>query len=602
LDIGATLAKSSLKKMAGRIPESAIEEIRTRADIVDVVSEYVSLKSSGKNHKGLCPFHQEKTPSFSVSEEKQIFYCFGCNAGGNVFKFLMEIESISFIDAVKKLGNRFHVPLPEQSLSPQEEKNRSERETILNLNKSATEYYSHHLRKTEGGGIARDYIKSRGFDKNTAEEFQLGWATPEWSGLLTHLKKKSTTSNQLMEKAGLITIKSATGGKRESQYDRFRNRLIFPLMDVFGNIIGFAGRIISEGEPKYLNSPETLLYTKGNHLFGLNKAKEAIRNENRALLVEGYFDQICAYQKGIKNTVALCGTALTLNQVSLLRKYTTNIVLIFDSDSAGQAAAQRGFELLLSEGLNISVVLLPQGYDPDSYIQEKGKDEFLKLVENAKPFLESLIDKTIEEGTKNATGKTAAVNKILPALSKIKSSVERTEYIRYLSEKAEVNQKSLLEDLSKYFSGKKRIEKETTDFNEKRPVLELYLIHLMLSDEQAAKEIKDQLSTDEYQDELYREIARELYSRIDENQSLRLDLILEQIDNQEIKAVLSEFGVAPMTFDEIPKAMVDCIRKIKKRNSSPKIIELRKQRNEADTAGLKERSRELHNQSREFHS
>ena len=588
--------------MAGRIPESAIEEIRTRADIVDVVSEYVSLKSSGKNHKGLCPFHQEKTPSFSVSEEKQIFHCFGCSAGGNVFKFLMEIEGISFIDAVKKLGNRFHVPIPEQSLSPREEKNRNDREIILNLNKFATEYYSHHLRKTEGGGLAREYIKSRGFDENTADEYQLGWATPEWGGLLAHLKKKSPTSEKLLEKAGLITIKPATGGKRESQYDRFRNRLIFPLMDVFGNIIGFAGRIISEGEPKYLNSPETPLYTKGNHLFGLNKAKETIRKENRVLLVEGYFDQICSYQNGIKNTVALCGTALTLNQVSLLRKYTTNIVLVFDSDSAGQAAAQRGFELLLSEGLNISVVLLPQGYDPDSFIQEKGKDKFLELVENAKPFLESLIDRTIEEGTKNATGKAATVNKVLPAISKIKSSVERSEYIRYLSEKAEVDQKSLLEDLSKYFSGKKRDVEKKIAVNEKRPVLELFLIHLMLSDEQAAKEIKGQVSTDEYQDELYREIAKDLYSRIDDNQPLRLDLILEQTDHPEIRTVLSEFGVKPMIFDEVSKAMADCIRKIKKRNRNPKIIELRKQRNEADTAGLKERSRELHNRTREFHT
>ncbi|MGV7219933.1 MAG: DNA primase [Nitrospinales bacterium] len=594
------MAESSLKKMAGRIPESAIEEIRTRADIVEVVSEYVSLKSSGKNHKGLCPFHQEKTPSFSVSSEKQIFYCFGCSAGGNVFKFLMEIESITFIDAVKKLGNRFHVPIPEQSLSPKEEKNRNDREIILNLNKFATEYYSHHLRKTEGGGLAREYIKSRGFDKNTAEEFQLGWATPEWGGLLAHLKKMSSTSEKLIEKAGLITIKPATGGKRESQYDRFRNRLIFPLMDVFGNIIGFAGRIISEGEPKYLNSPETPLYTKGDHLFGLNKAKEAIRKENRVLLVEGYFDQICSFQNGIKNTVALCGTALTLNQVALLRKYTTNIVLVFDSDSAGQAAAQRGFELLLSEGLNISVVLLPQGYDPDSYIREKGKDGFLELVNNAKPFLESLIDRTILEGTKNATGKTATVNKILPAISKIKSSVERSEYIRYLSEKAHVDQKSLLEDLGKFFSGKKRNEKESKVMSEKRPVLELFLIHLILSDEEAAKEIKNQLSPDEYHDELYREIAKNLYSRIQENQPLRLDLILEQTDNPEIKSVLSEFGVAPTTFDAIPKATADCIRKIKKRNRNPKIIELRKQRNEADEAGLRERSRELHNQTKEF--
>ena len=191
--------------MAIYIPEDKISEIKNKADILDVISEVVVLKRTGKNYVGLCPFHSEKAPSFTVSPEKQIFYCFGCSAGGNVFKFLMEIEGISFIDAVKKLGNRFHVPIPEQSLSPREEKNRNDREIILNLNNIAAEYYSHHLRKTEGGAIAREYIKSRGFDQNTAEEFQLGWATPEWSGLLTHLKKKSPSSEKLIEKAGLIT-------------------------------------------------------------------------------------------------------------------------------------------------------------------------------------------------------------------------------------------------------------------------------------------------------------------------------------------------------------------------------------------------------------
>ncbi len=258
-----TLADTHLNTFKGRIPESVIEEIRTRADIVEVVSEFVSLKPSGKNHKGLCPFHQEKTPSFSVSPEKQIFHCFGCSAGGNVFKFLMDIEGIAFIDAVMKLGHRFQIPIPERTLSPNEKRGRNERESILNLNTLAMQYYSYLLRKTEEGGQAREYIKSRGFEQNTIIEYQLGWATQDWQGLLTHLANKTRCSPKSLEKAGLITIKPATGGKRESQYDRFRNRLIFPFQDIFGNIIGFAGRVISDGEPKYLNSPETPLYRKG---------------------------------------------------------------------------------------------------------------------------------------------------------------------------------------------------------------------------------------------------------------------------------------------------------------------------------------------------
>lgn len=595
------MADAHSKTFKGRIPESLIEEIRARSDIVEVVSEYVSLKSSGKNHKGLCPFHQEKTPSFSVSPEKQIFHCFGCGAGGDVFRFLMDLEGLAFIEAVRKLGDRYQVHIPVQALSPQEERARGERESILHLNTLAAKYYSNLLRKTEEGGKAREYIQKRGFDQNTAAEYQLGWASPEWQGLHDHLINKALCSPKALEKAGLITIKPAGGGKKESRYDRFRNRLIFPYRDIFGNVIGFAGRVIADGEPKYLNSPETLLYKKGNHLFGFDKAREAIRKEDRALIVEGYFDQICAFQHGIKNTVALCGTALTLNQVSLLRKYTTNIVLAFDSDSAGQAAAQRGFDLLLNEEMNISVVLFPPGYDPDSFIREKGKETFLELVNNAQPFLENLIDKTItKEGARNSADKLAAINRLLPVLSRVKSSVERSEYIRYLAEKAEVNQNSLLEDVKKYISGKKSIVREPSAPGQNRPILELFLIHLMLADEQAAKDIRDQVSVEEFQDPLYREIAEIFYARIDENQPIHLDRVLDHTVRPEVKSMLSEIGVAPMDFDSIPKAVADCILKIKKRSSKPKIIELRKLRNEAEMAGRKERSRELHNQAKEF--
>jgi len=598
---GVTLAHAHKKTFNNRVPESAIEEVRTRADIVEVVSEFVPLKPSGKNLKGLCPFHQEKTPSFSVSPEKQIFYCFGCSAGGNVFKFLMDIEGITFIEAVSKLGHRYQVPIPERALSPKEEINRSERESILNLNTLAMQYYSYRLSKAEEGEKAREYIKSRGFGLDTVAEYQLGWATADWQGLLVHLTNKSHCSPKSLEQAGLITIKPASGGKRESRYDRFRDRLIFPFKDIYGNIIGFAGRVIADGEPKYLNSPETLLYKKGNHLFGFNKARDAIRKENRAVLVEGYFDQICAFQNGIENTVALCGTALTRNQVSLLRKHTVNIALAFDADSAGQAAAQRGFELLLDEEMNVSVVDLPQGYDPDSYIREKGREAFLSLVNKSQPFLENLIDKTImREGTKNAADKLAAVKSILPVLSKVRGSVERSEYIRYLAEKARVDQKSLLEDVKKYISGTKTVEKSARALRQKRPAVELFLLHLILADEQAAKEIRDQVSVDEFQDPLFKEIAKIFYARIDEDQPVRLDQVLDHAVQPEVKSMLSEIGIAPMGFDAIPKATSDCIVKMKKRASKPKIIELRKLRNVADKAGQAERSRDLHNQAKEF--
>ncbi len=590
------LANTSLKTHKSRIPENTIEEIRSRADILEVVSEFVPLKKAGKNYKGLCPFHSEKTPSFNVSQEKQFFHCFGCGKGGSVFNFLMEIEDIPFVDAVRKLGYRYHVPIPEKSLTPFEEKRRSERETLIELNELASNYFSGLLQDEKAGAKAREYIEARGFDPKTVMDYQLGWSPPGWRGLLDHLAGKNKYSPKLMEKAGLISIKPASGGKQESRYDRFRGRIIFPFKDVYGNIIGFGGRVISDEEPKYLNSPETPLYIKGNHLFGLHKSREAIRREDRALIVEGYFDQIGLHQHGIENTVALCGTALTLNQISLLRKYTAHVTLVFDSDSAGQAAAQRGFELLLDEGMSVSVVTLPQGYDPDSFIGEKGQESFLNLVQEAQPFILNLIDKTAAVKAENdPASKFAAINKILALLTRVKSSVERSEYVRRLAEKTGIDQKALLEDLTKQISGHKPKVEENFSKIRIEANLEHYLIHLILADESAAREIRDQVTLEAFEDPLYKEIAELFYSIIDVNQPVLLDRVMDQEVRPEIKSLLTNIGMSPINFEPISQAVTDCIVKIKKRSNKQKIIELKKLRDEAHVAGEIGRSRELHN-------
>ncbi len=317
------------------IPDHLIEEIRAQSDILDIVSANVLLKKSGQNYKGLCPFHSEKTPSFTVSPEKQIYHCFGCGAGGNVFKFVMEMEDLPFLDVVRGLASKCGVELPTFK-SGQVNAKSNERDMLLNINQKATNYFIHSL-MSEDGTSARGYLNSRGFnDKKLLTDYSIGWALPGWKNTFNLLKNKEKFSKNDILRAGLI--KQKEGADESNFYDRFRERIIFPLQDIHGNLIAFAGRVITDTEPKYLNSPETPLYIKGKHLFGFNRAKESIRKQNRALIVEGYFDQMRAHQNGIRNSVATCGTALTLEQANLLKNHTNRATLIFDSDSAGQAA------------------------------------------------------------------------------------------------------------------------------------------------------------------------------------------------------------------------------------------------------------------------
>ncbi|MZH45812.1 MAG: DNA primase, partial [Nitrospinae bacterium] len=346
------------------IPDHIIDEIRDRADIVAVISDHVVLKKAGKNYKGLCPFHSEKTPSFSVSPEKRIYHCFGCGTGGNVFKFLMEIQSISFPDAIKILAERTGIPLPRNNSDSSSDPRQKEREALRKINEAATRYFQSLLKNPEAGLSARNYLKSRHFDSKTLERYRVGWAAPSWRGLLTHVQQKGSVAQEQLIKSGLVTKKE----DGSSVYDRFRGRVIFPIKDLHSNIIGFGGRSIDEeNQPKYLNSPETPLYQKSETLFGMDQAKLAIRKENQVILVEGYFDQMRAVQNGIEHVVATCGTALTPKQASILRNHAETAVLVFDSDSAGRSAAEKGFDILLEQGLNVKIVVLPEGQDPDLF-------------------------------------------------------------------------------------------------------------------------------------------------------------------------------------------------------------------------------------------
>jgi len=573
------------------IPENIIDEIRSRSDIVEIVSETVVLKKAGKYFKGLCPFHSEKTPSFTVSPDKQIYHCFGCSAGGNVFKFVMETQSLPFVEAVKHLAGKAHVSLPSPRRSASENRLEKERETILKSNRLAAEYFTATLDHPQRGKKAREYLKSRDFQGDLLTKYQLGWSTPNWQDLMHALEKNASHAD--LEKAGLIKQKDGTTGG--NYYDRFRARLMIPLKDLYGNVIGFGGRIIAEGEPKYLNSPETPLYKKGRVLFGMHLAKQPMRKENQAILVEGYFDQIRAHDKGICNVVATCGTALTLEQAGLLKNHVKNVVLVFDSDNAGKLAAQRGYEILIEKELNVRIGLLPKGHDPDSYIHEFGPEKFLRFIENARPFVESYIDGASAKGNLDTpSGRMAVVNGVLPLLAKIKNNLERSEWVKYLSEKVGVEDKALLKELKKSLTQNQSLVQVVETKSIKKPNPELYLIHLLLSDQQAAGEIRARVSIEEFSDPDLRQVGELIYRFLDAGQPVQVDRLLDQAKSQETRALLSEIGLKPIAFDNPSRGAEDCITELKRANIEKEINQLKRLRNQADKAGKTAESREIH--------
>lgn len=365
-----------------RIPESKIEEIRNAANIVDIISEYIPMRKRGKNYLGLCPFHTEKTPSFTVSDDKQIFHCFGCHAGGNVFKFIMDYKKISFIESVQELAEQLGITLEyDEGVSAEKQ---SEQEMLYDINTEVAKYFSNNLLNDPEGDVARQYFQNRNIKPQTLRSFGLGYALNGWENLINYLKQKNIDLEKALQ-LGLI------GRNNDGRlFDKLAGRIIFPIFSPNGRVVAFAGRTMAKEAKgaKYINSPESLIYVKGRILYGLSHAKDEIRRLNKAILVEGYMDLISLYQSGIKNVVAVSGTALTDDQSQLLSRYTKNVVLIFDADTAGINASMRSIEILLKKDFDIKIASLPKGEDPDSYVQKFGTDEFEEIIKNAENFLE----------------------------------------------------------------------------------------------------------------------------------------------------------------------------------------------------------------------
>lgn len=422
------------------IPDTTITKIRQAADIVEIVSESVPLRKAGKDFTGLCPFHGEKTPSFSVSPDKQLFYCFGCGEGGDVFHYVMRREGVSFAEAVRMLGRRFGVEVEDRDLSPEDREKARERERMRWIQREAADWFREVLTEAPEGEPARRYLDRRGVSPEMREAFALGYAPDAWDRLLTHFGRANVPPEAL-ERAGLAVPRKSGNG----HYDRFRARVMFPIADRRGEIVAFGGRVLDDGKPKYLNSPESALFSKRRFLYGAHAARRSARDVGAVFVVEGYLDAIALHQFGIPNAVATLGTALTEDHVRRLRSMTERAVLVFDADEAGRRAAERSVPIFAREGMSATVLLLEPGEDPDTFVRRRGADAFRSLAEEAREGIPFLADLYLERYGATVAGKARAAAELAPVLASVADPVARPLYVEAVARRVGVPESAILE-------------------------------------------------------------------------------------------------------------------------------------------------------------
>ncbi len=463
-----------------------VEEIRHAANIVEIASQFTTLRKRGRKHVGLCPFHLEKDPSFTVDEEKQLFHCFGCGAGGDVFTLIMEKENLSFPEALRYLAEKYHIKLPlKNKLSPQITKLEDK---LFAINEAALTFFKKNLYTSDEGKRALDYLKKRNISESVIQELKVGYALNSWNSLLSFFQQKNVSSLDL-ERAGLVLKRE----RKEGYYDRFRGRIIFPIFNLSGKVVAFGGRDIIGAEPKYLNSPDTPLYSKGRILYGLNLSKEHIKEKKEAILVEGYTDFIALYQSGIKNVVATCGTSLTGEQIVLMLRFAPKIILSYDADDAGKAASLRAISLCFENGAQVRVLALPQGFDPDSCLQKFGVEKFLLLINRSTPGLKFLIDYFLEKTRMDVPEeKSKLIWSVIKEIEKIPDSIIRSEYLKQAAEYLKIDEKLLREIIHPKSNERKSEEKEFFLPAEKR------LLQILFTDKFIAPFVFSEIREDDY--------------------------------------------------------------------------------------------------------
>lgn len=554
-----------------RYEDDVIEEIREKNDIVDVISQYVSLKKKGSSYFGLCPFHNEKSPSFSVSREKQMYYCFGCGQGGNVYTFLMEYNRLSFVEALQELARRAGVELPEEEQTPEEKRQSDMRVILKEMNKKAAVYF-HYLLKSSRGEHALSYLKNRGISDAMIQHFGLGYADMYRDDLYQYLKKQGYTDYQMKE-SSLVTIDTVKGS-----YDKFFNRVIFPIMDVNQRVIGFGGRVMGDGQPKYLNSKETLLFDKGRNLYGLNYAKRT--KESAIILCEGYMDVISLHQAGFTNAVAPLGTAFTSNQAMLLKRYTDEVILSFDSDEAGIKAALRALPILRENGLRGRVLSMKPFKDPDELIKAEGREGYQKRLEESEAgrMFEMLVLYK-QYNQKDPESRTECIRAIAKKLAEIEEPVERATYLEAAANRFMIVRKDLEDLVNRYGMGyqykkaneqyKKEPEsrekkQEKREHNHMQP--QRILLTWVTEHPEIYPYIRTYIHADDFLNPLYHSVAIMLFEQLEQGQEVNPARILDQFTDVEEQKEVAALFHTHLQYETSPedrdKALTDVIKKI----------------------------------------
>ena len=565
--------------------EDVIEEVRSRNDIVSVISEYVKLQRKGSSYFGLCPFHNEKSPSFSVSPDKQMYYCFGCGAGGNVFTFIQEYENYSFPEAMKFLAERAGITLPEKEYSQEERRAQDLRTRILNVNKMAAKYYYYQLR-TENGRQAMEYLKNRCLSDETIRSFGLGYSNKYSNNLYLYLKKQGV-SDELLRESGLMNV-----DERKGMYDKFWNRVIFPIMDVNNRVIGFGGRVMGDGKPKYLNSPETAVFDKSRNLYGLNVARTA--RKKSMLVCEGYMDVISMHQAGFKNSVASLGTALTTQHASLLKRYTDEVILTYDSDGAGIKAALRAIPMLKAAGISTRVLHMNPYKDPDEFIKTLGPEAFqerMDQAENSFLFEISILERDFD--MHDPEGKTGFYQAAARKLMEFDQELERENYIQAVAERYQISFDSLRKMVNReamrgavprrereeVVRPQKKREKEDGKKTSQR-----LLLTWLIEQKGLYEKISAYISSEDFTDPLYREVAEKLFEQLKtgEVNPARILSAYEDAEQQREVAALFNATVRVETKAELEKALNETILRVLRGSIEYRTAHL----DPADMAGL----------------
>ncbi|WP_085991883.1 DNA primase [Oceanobacillus senegalensis] len=580
--------------MANQIPEEVIEEVRKSNDIVDVIGEYVQLKKQGRNFFGLCPFHGEKTPSFSVSQEKQIFHCFGCGKGGNAITFLMEMESYSFIETIKYLANRSGINLPDIG-SERESPLSKENQNILSAYEWLTKLYHHLIRFTKEGKEGLHYLKDRGISEQAIDDFQLGFA-PNSKIFTAEFLKQKGFNQALLVQSGLLSLQNDN-----SVTDRFRGRIIFPIRNHLGKTIAFGGRLISEGEPKYLNSAESELFQKGKVLYNFDLAKKHIRRENEVILFEGYMDVISAYQAGINNVIATLGTALTDYQAKLLNRYVDTVVICYDGDRAGLEATYKAANLLRKVGCQVKISNLRENLDPDSFIKAYGGKAFKKeIIDTSDTYISFYMRYRKKDFNLSLEGdRIQYIEDVIKEISLINSSVEREYYLKDLHKEYNISMESLNEEVEAqrnkqgYYHKKDNTDKNrntnrAASYRSNHNLLPAYqnaerkLLSYMIQDSFIADKVQEEIGAG-FNIDAHKILATHLYAFYEEGHSSDVSLFIEKLEDHDLKKLVTEIAMLPFSDEISDKEINDYIRMIQaQKNDYVNIQSLKEQQRVAE--------------------